>query len=293
MRNSIIEQQRRKAKQSDHRHAREPATMPSNRRLRAVLYAAFALVFIVIYLTSGARQARQHDFRSKTVDKMREKDAENEDIGQKMSDRLKEAEDVAKDTADHKLPYMPGKDEPRRDSKQAVQKDETEKRPAADKKPWVTMEEAKEEKDEQTPEEREVEAELGSILKRSPSKLFEMFKKPLRTTLLTSPCAITVIIFSKSYCPHSKRAKDILVEKYKIVPSPFVVELNEHPLGEQLQNALEKTTGRRTVPNVLVSGKSIGGGDDVAELDNTGQLIDKIRKMAGKRIMETNLRDSR
>jgi glutaredoxin len=39
----------------------------------------------------------------------------------------------------------------------------------------------------------------------------------------------TVIIFSKSYCPFSAKAKRILVEKYSIVPAPFVVELDQHP----------------------------------------------------------------
>jgi glutaredoxin len=32
------------------------------------------------------------------------------------------------------------------------------------------------------------------------------------------------------------------------------------------------STGRRTVPNVLVSGKSIGGGDDIAALDQRDEL---------------------
>ncbi|KAI9748168.1 MAG: hypothetical protein M1815_003467 [Lichina confinis] len=123
-------------------------------------------------------------------------------------------------------------------------------------------------KKQETGEEHQVEQELGSILKRSP-----------------------IIIFSKTYCPHSKRAKAIFLERYKIVPAPFVVELDEHPLGPQLQAELERTTGRRTVPNVLISGKSIGGGDDVAALDARGELVDKVRNMAGRRIMEASLQD--
>ena len=41
--------------------------------------------------------------------------------------------------------------------------------------------------------------EIDTILKRSP-----------------------VVIISKSYCPHSKKAKRLLLESYKIVPAPFV-----------------------------------------------------------------------
>jgi hypothetical protein len=37
---------------------------------------------------------------------------------------------------------------------------------------------------------------------------------------------------------------------------------------------------------VLISGRSIGGGDDIAQLDQDGELIEKVRKMGGKRIME-------
>lgn len=61
-------------------------------------------------------------------------------------------------------------------------------------------------------------------------------------------------------------------------------------MGPGLQAALEKSTGRRTVPNVLINGKSIGGGDDVQKLDLDGELIGKVTGMGGKRIMEAKLR---
>ena len=103
---------------------------------------------------------------------------------------------------------------------------------------------------------------------------------------------ISVIIFSKSYCPFSRKAKIVLLEKYLIVPAPFVVELDKHPMGPQLQDTLTQMTGRRTVPNVLISGKSIGGGDDVEQLDNQHELINKVKSMGGKRITEAKLRDT-
>lgn len=106
---------------------------------------------------------------------------------------------------------------------------------------------------------------------------------------LTNAVPLPVIIFSKSWCPYSKKAKLILLEKYSIVPAPYVVELDQHPLGAGLQSALEKSTGRRTVPNVLINGKSIGGGDDVEALDVSGELVNKVKTMGGKRIMEAKL----
>ncbi|EPS31835.1 hypothetical protein PDE_06793 [Penicillium oxalicum 114-2] len=118
--------------------------------------------------------------------------------------------------------------------------------------------EGKDEKQE-TPEQEDAKSVLNDILKRAP-----------------------VIIFSKSYCPHSKRAKDILLGHYDISPAPFVVELDQHPIGPALQQLLRETTGRGTVPNVMVNGKSIGGGDDMAALDHSDELGPKLRQMGGK-----------
>jgi hypothetical protein len=63
-----------------------------------------------------------------------------------------------------------------------------------------------------------------------------------------------------------------------------VVELDEHPLGSQLQDELASSTGRRTVPNILINGKSIGGGDDVEKLHLEGSLVDTVKNMGGKRM---------
>lgn len=104
---------------------------------------------------------------------------------------------------------------------------------------------------------------------------------------------LTVIIFSKSYCPHSKKAKHILLEKYKIVPEPFVVELDLHTHGPQLQAVLKHMTGRRTVPNVLLVGKSIGGGDEMEELDETDTLASKFKEILGSRVSEVEHRGAR
>jgi hypothetical protein len=68
-----------------------------------------------------------------------------------------------------------------------------------------------------------------------------------------------------------------------------VVELDLHPLGQQLQAYLGSLTGRKTVPNVLIQGKSMGGGDDVQELDESGKLIDTVLRMGGKRMAITKV----
>lgn len=59
-----------------------------------------------------------------------------------------------------------------------------------------------------------------------------------------------------------------------------------HPLGAKLQKMLQDRTGRRTVPNVLVLGKSIGGGDEMQHLDETDTLLDTLKSMAGSRLVQ-------
>ena len=150
---------------------------------------------------------------------------------------------------------------------------------ASEKEPRITK----------TEEEKDVELELKSLLKRSPSTHLLILNTLYKSRLILTETS--VIIFSKSGCPYSKKAKATF-EKYTIIPEPFIVELDEHRLGHQLQDALEKNTGRRTVPNVLISGKSIGGGDEVEVLHQSGLLVEKIKYMGGKRIMEARLKES-
>ena len=116
----------------------------------------------------------------------------------------------------------------------------------------------------------------------------------------------SIVIFSKTYCPHSRRAKTLLLETYDILPKPYIVELdaltepagaaadtqnNEGEpssiipsMGKALQDLLAQRTGRRTVPNILVLGMSIGGADEIVKLHEEGGLADKLRGMVGKRL---------
>lgn len=75
-----------------------------------------------------------------------------------------------------------------------------------------------------------------------------------------------------------------MLDKYQIEPAPYVVELDQHPLGRKIQNKLGERTGRTTVPNIMVFGVSIGGGDEIAELDKTKKLSQKLKELVGRRI---------
>jgi glutaredoxin len=253
-------------------------------------------VITTLYMTGSARQTRSSDFYTKTQTELQSREYEK---AQKLRDaddvsaRLKAAESVAKEKANEKSDKfhnsVDGGDKGVAGrvmmKDQATEKNKVEGVALVGGKPR-DREAAK--TTAETPEEHEVEVELNAILKKSPSMSCPI-PIILQRQLLT---VFPVIIFSKSYCPHSADAKRILLEKYKIVPAPYVVELDQHPMGAQLQATLGDTTGRRTVPNVLLMGKSIGGGDDIIELHRTDKLLDTVKAMGGSRIVEAMRRES-
>ena len=58
-----------------------------------------------------------------------------------------------------------------------------------------------------------------------------------------------------------------------------MVELDEEKDGADMQAALGELTGRRTVPNVFLDGKSIGGSDDTFKLHDNGKLMPKLQAL--------------
>ncbi|KAJ0230918.1 Glutaredoxin-C2 [Hirschfeldia incana] len=78
-----------------------------------------------------------------------------------------------------------------------------------------------------------------------------------------------VVVFSKSFCPYCVRVKELLQQ----LGAKFVaVELDKESDGSQVQSALAEWTGQRTVPNVFIGDKHIGGCDDVTKLHKDGKL---------------------
>jgi len=80
-----------------------------------------------------------------------------------------------------------------------------------------------------------------------------------------------VIVFSKTYCPYSRSAKELLT-KYDLLPEPKIVEVDIRDDGDLIKLILKRLTGRATFPNVIIKGTSIGGSDDVHALDSEGKL---------------------
>ncbi|KAI8949269.1 putative glutaredoxin [Xylaria longipes] len=69
-----------------------------------------------------------------------------------------------------------------------------------------------------------------------------------------------VAVFSKSYCPYcnaSKQLLDSVGAKY------FSIELDKVDDGAAIQSALQEISGQRTVPNIYIAQKHIGGNSDL------------------------------
>ncbi|KAG8383389.1 hypothetical protein BUALT_Bualt04G0007400 [Buddleja alternifolia] len=132
-------------------------------------------------------------------------------------------------------------------------------------------------------------AKLGFAERRRPiliaavACMLMLGNAPQKTLASNSPSAFVesviysnkIAIFSKSYCPYSLHAKRIFSE---LEEQPFVVELDLRDDGYKIQDVLLDLVGRRTVPQVFVNGKHIGGCDDLQVAVQSGQLQNLLNK---------------
>jgi len=93
-----------------------------------------------------------------------------------------------------------------------------------------------------------------------------------------------VMVFSKSWCPFCKKAKDALSAAG--VKAAFLELDNLGPETEaEVQDILRSITGESTVPRVFIGGTCIGGGTDTVRLQESGELstmADKALEEHGK-----------
>lgn len=76
-----------------------------------------------------------------------------------------------------------------------------------------------------------------------------------------------VLIYRTTSCPYCDMAKRFLKDKG--------VEFEEIDVTHDHDKRMELVTmtgGRRTVPQIFINGKSVGGYTDIVDLDKSGQL---------------------
>ena len=83
-----------------------------------------------------------------------------------------------------------------------------------------------------------------------------------------------VTIYTTNWCPYCTRAKALLRSKE--------IEFEEIDVTDDpaKRAEMERLSQRRTVPQIFIDGRGIGGYDDVSRLDATGAL-DRLLGRAG------------
>ncbi|KAJ5610782.1 hypothetical protein N7510_007501 [Penicillium lagena] len=224
--------------------------MFSQRRLRLLLVTVVAVLFLTFYYSGDARKVQNQTFYQTTLSAMKAQEAARQARAQAESAPMHRPDDSLDGTVEKPaVPVAQGKGE-----------DMEEISIAGRTKIQVSKNRGSDANEDTSADSEEQKAAVAA-------------KEELDTILKQAP----VIIFSKSYCPYSKKAKSILLEKYDISPRPYVVELDNHRIGKDLQDLLGETTGRKTVPNVMVNGMSIGGGDEIGALDQSDELASKLQ----------------
>ncbi|MBX7149972.1 glutaredoxin 3 [bacterium] len=81
----------------------------------------------------------------------------------------------------------------------------------------------------------------------------------------------TVDVYTTGYCPYCTAAKSLLKQKG--------VTFNEVKVdGDAAKREwLVKTTGQRTVPQIFINNRSIGGFQELSELESTGKLDELLK----------------
>lgn len=75
-----------------------------------------------------------------------------------------------------------------------------------------------------------------------------------------------VVIYTTQVCPYCIRAKALLRAKQ--------VDFEEIDVGRdaRLQDEVRQRSGRRTVPQIFIDDRSVGGYDELRDLDAAGKL---------------------
>jgi glutaredoxin 3 len=75
-----------------------------------------------------------------------------------------------------------------------------------------------------------------------------------------------VVVYSKEYCSFCKQAKALLQSK------KIAFEEIDVTFDAVLQEEMHRLSGRRSVPQIFIDGKSVGGFEELRELDAGGEL---------------------
>lgn len=76
-----------------------------------------------------------------------------------------------------------------------------------------------------------------------------------------------IIMYSTAYCGYCQRAKSLFERKGAVIRE---IKIDEDVTERDAM--LKKSGGRRTVPQIFIGERHIGGFDELAALDRAGEL---------------------
>ena len=76
-----------------------------------------------------------------------------------------------------------------------------------------------------------------------------------------------MIVYSTPFCGYCSAAKRLLTAK-----GADITEIDVMFESQSRDEMIERSGGRRTVPQIFIDGRHIGGYDDLSALDKTGEL---------------------
>jgi glutaredoxin 3 len=82
---------------------------------------------------------------------------------------------------------------------------------------------------------------------------------------------MSVKVYTTPYCPYCVRAKNLLKQK-----GIAYEEINLSGKDDEL-HALKERTGWRTVPQIFINDKLIGGFNELAAMDSSGKLDELVK----------------
>lgn len=83
-----------------------------------------------------------------------------------------------------------------------------------------------------------------------------------------------VRMYSTRVCPYCIRAEQLLAKKGISAEQIEKIRVDEFP---ERREEMTRITGRRSVPQIFIGDRHVGGFDDLAELDADGELDGLLR----------------
>ncbi len=85
----------------------------------------------------------------------------------------------------------------------------------------------------------------------------------------------SVLMYCTAMCPYCVRAERLLSARGVVEIEKIRVDLQP-----ELRVAMMEKTGRRSVPQIYIGTRHVGGYDDLAALDHSGELTGLLRAPA-------------